>query len=93
MVKMKNILSNSGKKIREQLYKILSSKMELEDITNIPNVKWMSATFSICCYALGKQEEGRKYEKLFKDMAEQWEKDTYNFQKEELKQLINIEVD
>ena len=34
-----------------------------------------------------------KYEKLFKDMAEQWEKDTYNFQKEELKQLINIEVD
>lgn len=53
----------------------------------------MSATFSICCYALGKQEEGRKYEKLFKDMAEQWEKDTYNFQKEELKQLINIEVD
>ena len=82
-----------AKKIREQLYKILSSKMELEDITNIPNVKWMSATFSICCYALGKQEEGRKYEKLFKDMAEQWEKDTYNFQKEELKQLINIEVD
>lgn len=81
-----------AKKIREQLYKILSSKMELEDITNIPNVKWMSATFSICCYALGKQEEGRKYEKLFKDMAEQWEKDTYNFQKEELKQLINIEV-
>lgn len=40
--------------------------MELEDITNIPNVKWMSATFSICCYALGKQEEGRKYENYLK---------------------------
>lgn len=66
--------------------------MELEDITNIPNVKWMSATFSICCYALGKQEEGRKYEKLFKDMAEQWEK-THIIFKRKLKQLINIEVD
>ena len=82
-----------AKKIREQLYKILSSKMEFENIKNIPNIKWMSATFSICCYALGKQEEGNKYEELFKGMAEQWEKDTYDFQKEELKRLLNIKVD
>lgn len=79
-----------AKKIREQLFKILSSKIELEDIRSIPNIKWMSATFSICCYALGKVEEGKKYETIFKEIAEHWEISTYESQKEELKQLLNL---
>ena len=82
-----------AKKIREQLFKILSSKIELEDVKGIPNVKWMSATFSICCYALGKIEDGKKYETIFREMAEQWEINTYELQKEELKQLLNMEFD
>ena len=79
-----------AKKIREQLFKILSSKIELEDIRSIPNIKWMSATFSICCYALGKVEDGKKYETIFKETAEHWEISTYESQKEELKQLLNL---
>ncbi|WP_290376615.1 tetratricopeptide repeat-containing protein, partial [Duncaniella muris] len=79
-----------AKKIREQLFKILSSKIELEDIRSIPNIKWMSATFSICCYALGEVEDGKKYETIFKETAEHWEISTYESQKEELKQLLNL---
>ncbi|RGZ11515.1 hypothetical protein DXA06_17120 [Bacteroides ovatus] len=65
----------------------------MEDVKGIPNVKWMSATFSICCYALGKIEDGKKYETIFREMAEQWEINTYELQKEELKQLLNMEFD
>uniref|UniRef100_UPI0025B6B290 hypothetical protein n=1 Tax=uncultured Duncaniella sp. TaxID=2768039 RepID=UPI0025B6B290 len=73
-----------------QLFKILSSKIELEDIRSISNIKWMSATFSICCYALGEVEDGKKYETIFKETAEHWEISTYESQKEELKQLLNL---
>lgn len=78
-----------AKKIREQIYKILSSKLELENIENIPNAKWMSATFSICCYALGISQIGNKYEGIFMKLSDEWERKTYEQQKRELEQLLN----
>lgn len=76
-------------KIRNKIYEILSSKIELEKIDKIPNAKWMSATFSICCYAKDEIEKGHQYEKIFSELAHSWEIETYNLHKEELEQLLN----
>ena len=81
-----------AEKIRKQIYKILSSKIELEEVDKIPNSKWMSATFSICCYTLGESEKGKKYEDYFKKHAVDWEINTYDQQKKELEQLLNKEL-
>ncbi|MBQ2376654.1 MAG: hypothetical protein II298_08310 [Bacteroidales bacterium] len=78
-----------AKKIREKIYKILSEKFELEDRSKIPNIKWMSATYAICCYTCNEVEKGYDYEKDFKSMAKQWEIDTFEEQKKELEQLLN----
>ena len=78
-----------AKKIREKIYKILSEKFELEDICKIPNIKWMSATYAICCYTCNEIETGYKYEKYFKSIAKKWEIDTFDEQKKELEQLLN----
>ena len=78
-----------SEKIRNKIYEILSSKIELEKIDKIPNAKWMSATFSICCYAKDEIEKGRQYEKVFRELAHSWEIETYNLHKEELEQLLN----
>lgn len=79
----------SAQKIRKEIYDILSQKLELEDITKIPNVKWMLASFSICCMALG-EVKGNEYETRFMQMAEEWEKNSYIEQKERLLKLLNI---
>ncbi len=78
-----------AKKIREKIYKILSEKFELEDRSKIPNIKWMSATYAICCYTCNEIEMGYKYENIFKSMAKEWEIDTFEEQKKELEQLLN----
>ena len=78
-----------AKKIREKIYKILSEKFDLEDIYKIPNIKWMSATYAICCYTCNEMGEGSKYENYFKSIAKKWEIDTFEEQKKELEQLLN----
>lgn len=78
----------SAQKIRKEIYDILSQKLELEDISKIPNVKWMLASFAICCMALG-EEKGTEYEVRFIKMAEEWEKNSYVEQKKKLQDLLN----
>ncbi len=78
----------SAQKIRKEIYDILSQKLELEDISKIPNVKWMLASFAICCMALG-EEKGTEYEVRFIKMAEEWEKNSYVKQKKKLQDLLN----
>lgn len=78
-----------AKKIREEIYEILSEKLELEDRCKIPNIKWMSATYAICCYTCNEVEKGYDYEVFFKSMAKKWEIDTFEEQKKELEQLLN----
>ena len=82
----------SAQKIRKEIYDILSQKLELEDITKIPNVKWMLASFSICCMALG-EVKGNEYETRFMQMAEEWEKNSYLEQKDRLYKLLYINKD
>lgn len=78
-----------AEKIREQIYKRLSEKFELEDRDKIPNAKWMSATYAICCYANNETKKGNEYEDYFKSIADEWEINSYENQKKELEQLLN----
>lgn len=80
----------SAQKIREEIFNILSQKLELEDITKIPNVKWILASYTICAMALDKQEKRQKYEEYFFQMADEWEKNTYMEQKEKLITLLKM---
>ena len=76
-----------AQKIRKEIYDNLSEKLELEEITKIPNVKWMLATYATCCFLVGEFEKGEKYEKLFIERAVKWEMESYFLQKEK---LLNI---
>ncbi len=80
----------AAQKIRKEIYEILSQRLELEDITKIPNVKWMLASYAICCMVLDKQEKMQKYEEYFFQMADEWEKNTYMEQKERLITLLKM---
>lgn len=80
----------AAQKIRKEIYEILSQRLELEDITKIPNVKWMLASYAICCMVLDKQEKMQKYEEYFFQMADEWEKNTYMEQKEKLRTLLKM---
>lgn len=80
----------AAQKIRKEIYEILSQRLELEDITKIPNVKWMLASYAICCMVLDKQEKRQKYEEYFFQMADEWEKNTYMEQKEKLITLLKM---
>ena len=79
----------AAQKIRKEIYEILSQRLELEDITKIPNVKWMLASYAICCMVLG-ERKGSEYEEYFFQMADEWEKNTYMEQKEKLMTLLKM---
>ena len=78
----------SAQKIRKEIYDILSQKLEIEDISKIPNVKWMLASYATCCMAIG-EEKGKEYEERFVRMAAKWEIESYMKQKEKLQELLN----
>lgn len=75
----------AAKKTRKRIIELLQG-LTFED----PNskYKWAYATLSNCHYAVGEQNEGDKYEKLFKKMTNvDWELETFEEGKERVLEL------
>ncbi len=86
-------LNESAKKVREQLVVILDKIAQAPDFEDKPDKKWVLATMANCLFALGRTEEGHFYEAILylekEDVFNQWQRDTYEFEKLQLLKLLN----
>ena len=75
-----------AKNTRMSIIKNLEKSIELTDIGDRDDKKWIYASLANCYYALGDNESYKKYEKLFyNEKLEKWQKDTYLKNLKELK--------
>ena len=77
---------------RKNIIKDLEEIIELGEIVEREDKKWIYATLANCYYALENIEKYQEYEKIFFDeILKDWEKETYKSNLEELKKLLGGE--
>lgn len=78
-----------AKKVRKVIIENLNSIVEFEDFDLRLDKKWILATLSHCYLANNEGKMAKKYQRLFlKEDLQDWEKETFNKNKELLKELI-----
>ena len=78
-----------ARKVREVIIENLNEIVESEDFNTRLDKKWILATLSHCYFATKEDKEAKKYQKLFlNENIQNWEKETFNKNKELLKELL-----
>lgn len=77
-----------ARKVRKVIIENLNDIIEFDEFDLRLDKKWILATLSHCYLANNEEQEAKKFEKLFlKEDLQDWEKDTFNKNKELLKEL------
>ena len=84
----KEELNAIARLVRKKIYKDNCDIVEEE--INTEYEIWMTATLATCAKALGKEEEYKRFEKLFLSKADGFMKDSYGRQQEDLFKLLKI---
>lgn len=78
-----------AKKVRKVIIENLNDIVEFDDFDSRLDKKWILATLSHCYLANDEEKMAMKYQRLFlKEDLHDWEKETFNKNKELLKELI-----
>lgn len=81
-------LKMEAKKTREQIVQDLETIIEMGEINELPDKKWVYATLSNCYLALGNDEKSKEFEELFiKEAKINWELKTFFKSAKQIKEL------
>lgn len=76
-----------AKKTRERIIKTLEEEIEKPDFYARADIKWIYATLAQCYFFIRNLDLAQKYEDKFKELAVEWEIQTYTTSKEHLMKL------
>ena len=83
----------SAKKVRESIVHTLSDLINSPSFEDRSDKRWVFASLANCCFGLGDDEFGDKYEKLFLlEVPADWEIETYRAGKSQMQDLARNDV-